>query len=313
MTIGVLHNRHSFFIFYGTTMKKGLLLSAAMIAAVCATAVAQDFDDSGIPALKGFSLTIDGGATFANKYHAGFYNGNPENTNTINRVLHSESFGTQIWNNLVDQGIISPSAIQNYHQLQVAEYGEMTYSVSFQVGIGFRYDMADNNALFIRFDYSKLTAKGGFNLYSGASTSILSNTDKYISCGITGTESRTYIDLGFSKSFPISDQLHFALDIGMNVNNYHVLSNDIEIAGTSYSILDVWNGESPTAYTATYEYYQTGIGYGAFATPCLRYLFPNSMAVDLGLTAYYNKINLPGYDGFRPQFTLFARFIMNNL
>lgn len=294
-------------------MKKRFSALTAIILAIGNIAAAQDFDDTGIPALKGFSITIDGGATLASKHHAGFYDGNPDNPNTINRVLHSESFGTQIWNSLVDQGKISPSAIQNYHQLQVAEYGEMRYDVSFQVGIGFRYDMAENNALFIRFDYSKLTAKGGFNLYSGASTSILSNTDKYISCGIVGTESRTYIDFGFSKSFPITDRLHFAIDLGLNINNYHVLSNDIEVAGTSYSILDVWNGESPTAYTATYEYYQTGIGYGGFVTPCLRYMFPNSMAVDLGVTAYYNKINLPGHDSFRPQFTLFARFIMNNL
>ena len=293
-------------------MKKFFLLATSVLYCVN-TILAQDFDNSGIPALKGFSVTIDGGATFANKFHAGFYDGNPDNSNTINRVLHSQSYGIQIWNELVDQSLISPSAIQSYEQLQVAEYGEMKYSVTFQVGIGLRYDMSNNNAIFIRFDYSKLTAKGGFNLYSGASTSILSNTNKYISCGIVGTESRTYIDLGFSKSFPINNRLHFAFDLGVNINNYHVLSNDIEIAGSTYSILDIWNGESPTAYTGTYDYYQTGIGFGAFASPCLRLMVPNSMAIDLGVSAYFNKINLPDYDKFKPQFTIFARFIMNNL
>ena len=274
---------------------------------------AQD-ESEGSLALRGFSVTIDAGGTYAGRLQAGFYNGSPDNTNTINRVLHSQAYGTAIWNNLVDQGMINPSAIGTYDQLQVAEYGDMRYSITYQVGLGFRYDFeASNSAVFARFNYSKLTAKGAFNLYSGASTSTLSNMNQYISCGIWGTESRTYIDLGFSKSIPINYMLHFVADIGFNVNHVRVLSNDIEVAGVTYSILDIWGGESPMLNSQTYEYYQTGIGYGVFATPCLRLLLPHSMAADLGINCHYNKINLPGYDGFAPQFTLFARFILNNL
>ena len=264
--------------------------------------------------LRGFSVTIDAGGTYAGKYHANFYNGTPENLNTIDRILHSEAYGNPIWNSLVNQGLISPSEIPRYDNLEVAEYADMTYSITYQVGIGFRYDFEDKNtAVFARFNYSKLTAKGAFNLYRHPSAVILTNENQYITCGIWGNESRTYIDLGLSKSFPINPMLHFVADIGLNINHVRVESNDVEIAGTTYSILDVWGGNYPTTSTQSYEYYQTGIGFGAFAAPCLRLMLPKSMAVDLGLNCYYNKINLPNYDKYAPQFTLFMRFILNNL
>ena len=274
---------------------------------------AQEAFDELLP-LKGFSVTIDAGGTYAGKYHANFYNGTPENTNTIDRILHSEAYGNPIWNNLVDQGLINPSAIGTYKQLQVAEYAKMHYAITYQVGIGFRYDFeGSNTAVFARFNYSKLTAKGAFNLYSGASTSTLSNMNQYIPCDIWGTESRTYIDLGFSKSIPFNPMFHFVADIGFNINHIRVLSNDVEIGGNTYSILDVWGGREPLMNSQSYEYYQTGIGYGVFAAPCLRLMLPHSMAADLGVNCYYNKINLPNYDNFAPQFTLFLRFILNNL
>lgn len=291
----------------------GKLLTALCLMAYTNFTMAQDYFEKLLP-LRGFSLTIDAGATLPARHHANFYNGRPENTNTINRIMHSEAYGNSIWNNLVDQGLISPSAIQTYNQLRVAEYADMKYSITYQIGLGVRYDFEGRNtAIFARFDYMKLTAKGAFNLYSGASTSTLSNINQFISCGIWGNETRTYIDFGVSKAIPFNPMLHFVVDAGINLNHYRVQSNDVEIGGATYSILDTWGGQSPMMNSQSYEYYQTGIGYGAFASPCLRLILPHSMAADLGISCYYNKITLPGYSQFAPQFTLFMRFILNNL
>ena len=290
-----------------------IALIAVLIACPLHRASAQS-EEPEVLSLRGFSLTIDAGATYAGKLHANFYNGIPENTNTINRIIHSEAYGNPIWNNLVNQGLISPSEIPRYENLEVAEYANMHYAITYQVGIGFRYDFEGrNSAIFARFNYSKLTAKGAFNLYRHPSTTILTNEDQYISCGIWGTETRTYIDLGVSKSFPINPLFHFVADIGFNINHIRVNSNDIEIAGENYSILDIWGGQYPMMNSQSYEYYQTGIGFGAFAAPCVRLMLPGSMAADLGLNCYFNKINLPNYNKFAPQFTLFVRFILNNL
>ena len=279
----------------------------------CSLSFAQDYFESLTP-LKGFSVTLDAGGTHAGKLQAGFYSGIQENTNTIERIIHSEAYGQAIWDNLVNQGMISPSAIQTYKQLRVAEYANMRYAISYQIGLGAQYNFeGSNTGVFLRFDYMKLTAKGAFNLYSGASTSTLSNMNQFITCDIWGTESRTYIDLGLSKSFPINPAMHFVADVGFNINHIRVLSNDMEIGGITYSILDVWGGRSPMLNSQSYEYYQTGLGFGVFVAPCIRLMLPHSMAADLGVNCYYNKINLPNYDKFAPQFTLFLRFILNNL
>ncbi len=261
--------------------------------------------------LIGLSLSIDAGCSFPNNYQAAFYNGTKGNQNTIDRILYSQVYGEDIWNNLVNQGLISPSAITNYHGLQIVENAKTEYSIAFQVGLGLRYDIINRFGVLARFDYSKLTAKGIFNLASGNASSILNNTNQYIPCNIYGTESRSYIDLGIFKSFYLSPYFRLITDIGININSTKVLSNNIQIAGAEYSILDIWNGNSPTYGQQPYEYYQSGIGYGFFFTPSLEFLLPNSMAIDLGVTFYYTKINLPGYAIFKPQYVIFIRVLTN--
>ena len=52
----------------------------------------------------GLSASINVGMLIANKKQAEFYSGRPENANTVDRILHSESYGNQIWNDLVNGG-----------------------------------------------------------------------------------------------------------------------------------------------------------------------------------------------------------------
>ena len=87
----------------------------------------------------------------------------------------------------------------------------------------------------------------------------------------------------------------------------------MEIGGKEYSILDVWSGSNPDMGMQPYEYYQSGIGYGFFITPILEYVLPNAMGIDIGMTVYYTKINIPGYEEFKPQYTFFIRFLNNKL
>ncbi len=259
----------------------------------------------------GLSVFIDAGVTLPDDHTAAFYNGRQGNQNTIERILYSEMFGYDIWQNLVNQELISPSAIPSYHELVIAEPATTEYSIAMQIGLGFRYDFVKRFGMIARFDYMKLTARGIFNLSSGAPSSILSNRDLYIPCGIFGTETRTYIDLGLFKSFAISDNLRFVLDFGLNINSTKVLTNSMEIGGKEYSILDVWSGNSPDMGMQSYEYYQSGVGYGLFLSPNIEYILPNAMGVDIGFTFYYTKINIPGHTDFAPQYTFYIRFLTN--
>ncbi len=110
--------------------------------------------------LRGLSLTVDFGVMRPGNFHANFYNGNPRNVNTLQRILYSETYGNSIWNNLTTQNLIG-SSVANYNQITVAEYGDMYYRMAFQLGMGFRYDYENTGwGWQVKFDYAKLHAQG---------------------------------------------------------------------------------------------------------------------------------------------------------
>ncbi len=261
----------------------------------------------------GLSLSVGGGVSFISNNTADFYSGRPGNANTINRVLHSERYGHPIWMALTERGLIS-DAVSNYQQLQVAEYGIMDYALGIQLHFGFRYALKKGWGWGFKFDYSKYNVRGAFLLDATNGTGILSNEGRYISCPIAGAEKRIFFDLGVSKRFRLSNGFDIGIESGLNINNVTVLNNDIQVGGVATSILDVWNGQSPTDYVQEYEYInQGGLGLGAFAALSYGITLPNLTALSLVYTAYYTKINLEGHERYTFQNLISVRIDINNL
>ena len=159
-----------------------VIFAALMLASSVATADEKEVPPGPAPAKRytGLSVFANAGAIWADNVTANFYSGRPENANTINRVLHSNTYGQQIWQRLVSHGQISPSAISNYNQLQVVEYANMYYRISYQIGMGIRNDYASGFGWLLRFDLARLNALGAFNLSSTNGTGILTNNHQYI-------------------------------------------------------------------------------------------------------------------------------------
>ena len=290
-----------------------LLLLAFLIVAMPLQAQ-KKHATSQAPRLSGLYLTVDAGLLIPNPKQADFYSGRPENSNTINRVLNSQMYGTQIWSSLVDGGYISPSAIGDYSQLQVVEYPHMHYRLTYQLGVGFRYVYESGWGWLLRFDYSQLTAAGQFNLSSNNGTGIL-GSNQYVTCDIFGIERRTLIDLGIAKRIPLTNLIDLELCLGFNLNSTHVLQNGIRVVGRTYSILDVWGGYPPSSYTGTYDYFNEGrLGIGGFGSLAVSYL-SRVGSIDLGYTCYYMQTKFSNYneaDSYALQHTVFLRFNVNN-
>ena len=281
------------------------ILTALLIAA---SALADD----GKPPSTGLSFFANAGGFWADKVTANFYNGSPENANTINRVLHSNTFGTEIWQTLVTQQLISPSTISNYSQLQVVEYGDMQYRISYQIGLGLRYDYASGFGWLLRFDIAKLNAIGAFNLSSNNGAGIL-GSNPYIQCGILGKEDRISIDLAITRTVQLNNALELELDLGASLINTKVQDNLMEVGVRTYSILDVWDGQTPDAGVGSYEYInQGGIGYGVFMSAWLGYSIPTVGAIRAGYTCSQTKTVLEGYTAWGWQHMLGIRIEMNN-
>ncbi len=263
--------------------------------------------------LRGLSLTVDIGVLRADNRHANFYNGNPDNVNTLGRILYSETYGNQIWNNLSAKDLIGES-VGNYRQIKVAEYGDMYYRLAFQLGMGFRYDFELSHwAWQLKFDFAKLNSVGMVLLESGKGTVYLTNQDRYVDCPLAGSERRIYIDLGLIRKFKLRNGMDIELSVGGNVNNTKVESSDIQIGGITYSILDIWGGQSPSSYVASYEYVnQGGIGYGGYASVAFGFTLPVGTAMTLSYVFHYNKVNLLGYDSFAPHHAVKLNVALNN-
>lgn len=285
---------------------KHAALSLAL-ALIAASALADD----GKPPSTGLSVFANANAYLAAKNAAAFYNGTPSSLNTINRVLHSDSYGRQIWQNLKTAGLIS-DAVGSYNQLQVAEYPDMYYKISYQIGIGFRYDYPSRFGWLLRFDLAKLQAAGVFNLSTDNGTGLLGR-DRYIPCNLAGLEDRINIDLALTKSIPLSKALDLELDLGASLVNTKVRDNIMEIAGSTYSILDRWGGRTPDAGVADYEYVNQGrIGYGVFVSLLLGYYVNNVGALRLSYSCSHTRVSFENANYWGWQHSLGIRIEMNN-
>lgn len=287
-------------------MRRAVLFAVAIMLAASATA-----DDSKPPS-TGLSFFANTGAFWAGNATANFYSGKPANANTINRVLHSQTYGTEIWTILVQQHLISPTAIGSYNQLQVVEYPDMYYRTSLQIGVGLRYDYPSGFGWLLRFDLDRLETVGAFNLSSDGGTGIL-GTDQYVRCGMLGRENRVSAELAITRTVPLSDNFCVEIDLGASLVNTQVKDNIMEIGGGTWSILDVWNGQSPAYGTQVFDYInQGGFGYGVFIAFLAGWQVPGMGAIKAGYTCSQARTVLEGYTAWDWHHMLGVRIEMNN-
>jgi hypothetical protein len=293
-----------------------ILTAAIVVGQTNATAAAADgcsgAGSADKPPSTGLSVFVNAGGYWAADNAAEFYSGRDENPNKINNILKSDIYGTAIWNRLIDAGYLSPSAVGGYQQLSVAEFPPtMDYRITYQIGIGLRYDYNSGFGWLLRFDMAKLQAQGGFNLSTGGVP--LLGSDQYVTCGIFGRENRYNIDLALTKTVALSNALDFELDLGASMLNTKVLENAMVIADATYSILDLTDGRIPNSDVAQYEYQNQGrIGYGFFASVLVGYRINGIGAIKLGYTCAQSCIAFQGRKEWGWQHTVGVRFELNN-
>ena len=280
-------------------------------ATTAATAASDGVSSADKPPSPGLSFFANADAFWADNGTANFYSGIPVNENTINRVLYSNTYGMQIWQNLYNQGLIS-DAVGTYNQLQVIEYPNMYYRISYQFGLGMRYDYSSGFGWLLRFNIAKLQATGAFNLSTDNGTGILGD-DQYIRCGMLGKEDRISIDLALTRKVQVGANTEVELDLGASLINTKVKDNIMEIGGATYSILDVWDHQTPDVGVESYEYInQGGIGYGFFATISAGYNISEIGAIRLCYTCSQAYTNLTDYESWGWHHMLGVRVEMNN-
>jgi len=262
-----------------------------------------DDNDASQKTFGQWDLGLNFGMHWANKYHAGFYDGSPENVNNIDFVLDNPFRYDEIYNKL--------NAADTFYLAELPQ--DMRYNAAFQIGIYFRKTFDNYTGLSLQFDYSKLTAADAFTLEVDPQPNIGKEPDIRI-FQIWGVEERINIDILFSKYFKLDNPMFVPFfESGININSTIVKENIIKIEDVQYSIVNnyISGGYVPNVQPNTYHVQQGGIGWGISAAVGLKMIFNETVSVDPGFRIYYQKIKLEGYEEFRPAFSIFIRLSLS--
>ena len=294
-------------------MKRVALIVTLVMLAASATA-----DDGKPPSSSrretGLSVFVNANGYWSSDATANFYSGTPTATDKVGgiyRILKSNTYGREIWQNLRTERLIS-DAIGSEQDFIVAEYPHMHYRLSYQIGMGIRYDYESGFGWLLRFDLAKLRAQGQWNLDATNGTGQL-GYNRYVPCGISGIEDRINIDIAITRSVALTRALDLELDIGASLINTKVKDNIITVNGHTYSILDRWGGRTPDEGVGRYEYInQGGIGYGFFASVLVGYQVRGIGAFKIGYTCAQNRIVLQNHTAWGWHHSVGVRIEINN-
>ena len=290
-----------------------LILTLAMLAA------SANADDGKPPSSRqrstGLGVFVNANGYWSSDNTANFYSGREtvpgKKDGNIYRILTSNTYGHEIWQDLRTDRLIS-DAIGSERDFNIAEFANMYYRLSYQIGIGIRYDYESGFGWLLRFDLAKLRAMGQWNIDATNGTGQL-GYDRYVPCGITGIEDRINIDFAITRSIALTNAVDLELDLGASLINTKVKDNIISVNGHTYSILDRWGGRTPDVGVAPYEYInQGGIGYGFFASLLVGYQVPGIGALKIGYTCAQNRIVLENYTAWGWHHSLGVRIEINN-
>ena len=228
------------------------------------------------------------GFYFANKYNAQYYNG--KGINSVDSVIFHPYNYTNI-----------KQALQ--HDFLLSELpSNLKYSPALMIGLFFKYSFT-KSAVFIQFNFSKLTTKDVFTIQYDDPYN--PSIPIYKQETIYGAEQRANIDLGYSYTFSPEKNTRPYIELGVNLNNTKLIENKIKIENLDFSIIN------PS--TTYYKFNEGGIGIGAFIGSGVELVFSDVISVNLGFIIYYNKTKLGDYYQFKPNYTLFVRVILNGL
>jgi hypothetical protein len=302
-------NFHLLFLCIFAYMKKHLkhfLLLAFILGMLSTTAYAQTNPYGKVRGdtlySTGWSFGLNLGAFWANKYQAGFYNGQSGNMDSINLVFGNHYYLQDIKRELND----------TFRLMELPT--DMRYQPAMLIGFMGKYNMSHNLGIFIQFNYHSLRAKDVFTLALGPQVGY-ATWDSLLFCPIWGKEERMHIDLGISKDFVIDNGIHFFVEGGMNINYAKVKEHKIAIRSLEYSLINVYGNQAyiPNTQLQEYTVHMGGWGMGGFLNAGFRLIFNNQISIDPGASFYWSQVKLKGYTAFKPHFSAFVRICFQNL
>jgi len=277
-----------------------------------------------------WTVGLNLGMYWGNKYTANFYNGSENNLNNISRIVFDPNYARVEIENAINHQYADYVGYEwNFtsgggHKSGIEIPYEMSYKISTLIGLYGAYNINRTSRIFVQFNYTRLKTNSAFNIHwdDGFITQ-----DNFYQCAIMGEEERYLIDLGFSKEWFVEENISIYTEIAAHINNSRARQNRIQINKLEYSIMNTgYNFYDPNGSlnTQNLNIREGGLGYGAMAGVGLRLYFSEFLSIEPGFEIYYNSINLVGdtdivndnanrrintYRDFKPNYQAFIRLL----
>nr|NQU92911.1 hypothetical protein [Bacteroidota bacterium] len=281
--------------------------------------------------LTGWRFGINMGMYLANKNTAQFYSGEPQNENSIQWVLNNYYWYQEILQELNGNEIIkNPGDVpqdwmgeynQWRQQYNVAQgdtskwwiyYPEgLKYDAAISPGFYAKYNFNNSTGIFIQSNYVKLKTSGIFQMVIDSVT--YTSQPAYRQGYMRGVEERVNIDIGLSKFYTVGKITNLYVETGFHLNSTRVLENRIQIGRKEYSIINLYGNRQyvPNSNMTAYDIYQGGVGFGIFLAGGVKFVFNETVAIDLGTQMYWKKVKLEGYNNFYGDYYFYVRLIFD--
>ncbi len=262
----------------------------------------------------GLEGSINVGMFYADKNTANFYNGanTGDGMNSADRIINNEYHLNDI-NATLERNGYRYLLIKGYYETEYP--AQMTYKISMSAGIGVRYWFTSKWAVSIGANFAKGQASDVFLIHNTNPDLPPSNKEnQYVKGRIIGEDTRSHLDLGIESKHSVSENIFVLLGGGMSLNNTIVKYNEIKIYNLTLDIKYKGPNEYvPNGTKPQYDFRQGGIGYGAYLSPGLEFVFLDNVSVDIIAHTYYTNIHLQNYENWGIHFMPHIRFNLSRL
>jgi hypothetical protein len=261
-----------------------------------------DDEDEG----KGFGISLNIGAYFANKTTANLYNGacGFEVVDDPSGVRCYDIF-TRLTLNINDI-----SFINNYYGSTSFEAPfdmhplNMRYNPSFMYGLNIKYYFNWLEAITVDFNSVQLKTVDQFTLrFIGTTQQVNSQSDTRLFT-ISGEETRFQFKLGYQHGWEMNSTSQFYMDFGGSMVGAKLESNTVRVADRDYQlILGAQNPQQIINFQP-----KTQVGFGWFIGGGASVAFENKVNMDIGAYLSRDRVRLENYDGKLMNWAVYTRF-----
>ncbi len=262
----------------------------------------------------GLEGSINIGMFYADKNTANFYSGanTGEGMNSADRVINNEYHLNNI-NATLEQNGYRYLLIKGYYNTEYP--AQMTYKMTMSAGIGVRYWVTPRWAVSVGANFAKGQTSDVFLIHNTNPDLPPSNKEnQYVQGRVLGNDTRSHLDLGIESKHALNENIFMLLGGGISLNNTVVKNNEIKIYDLTLDIRYKGPNEYvPNGTQPLYNFRQGGIGYGAYFSPGLEFVFLDNISVDIIAHTYYAKIHLQNYEHWGFHFMPHIRFNLSRL